>query len=35
VLATGEQLELAVRLWAVDGEPTVDAIEKVFAGRPA
>jgi hypothetical protein len=35
MLAPGEQLELTVRLWAVDGEPSVDEIEKVFAPRPA
>jgi hypothetical protein len=34
-LAPGERLELSVRLWAVDGEPSVDEIEKVFAPRTA
>jgi hypothetical protein len=32
-LAPGERLELAVRLWAVDGEPGRDEIERLFAAR--
>jgi methane monooxygenase PmoA-like len=31
VLAAGEHLDVAVRVWAVDGEPSVDSIERVFA----
>lgn len=31
VLAAGEHLDLAVRVWAVDGDPSVDAIQRVFA----